>query len=119
MEPSILKSVKKTLGIAEGDQAYDLTILTFINSAFAILRQLGVGPSAGVVVVDDSVEWTSLNLPDDQLGMVQTYMYLKVRSLFDPPPTSFAIEAMNEQIKEHEWRLNVSREEILHPLEEV
>jgi len=43
--------------------------------------------------------------------MVKTYVYLRVRFIFDPPTTSYLLEAMKEQIKEFEWRLNVKRED--------
>ena len=113
MESSILTSTKKILGIAETYTAFDLDIITHINLAFSTLNQLGIGPANGFFIEDASAEWTDIGLSDVILNMVKTYMYLKVRSLFDPPATSFAIEAMNNQIKEQEWRLNVFREEAL------
>jgi hypothetical protein len=113
MESSILTSTKKILGIAETYTAFDLDIITEINMAFSTLNQLGLGPALGFFIEDASTEWSEYAVPDVQLHLVKVYVHLKVRSVFDPPTTSFAIDAMNNQIKELEWRLNVFREEAL------
>lgn len=110
MEASIFNSTKKVLGLDEGYDAFDLNVLTFINSSLATLDQLGVGPVGGLVIDGPDSVWDDLSVPDNQLGLVKTYIFLKVRMLFDPPTTSFAISAFNEQIKEYEWRLNTFRE---------
>lgn len=114
MENSILKNTKKILGIDAEYTAFDLDIITHINSALSILDQLGVGPVGGAMIEDDTAEWTLLDLPQNQTNMVKTYLYLKVRSLFDPPATSFLIDAVNKQIEEHEWRLRAAREQTLY-----
>lgn len=118
MEESILTSTKKILGIAESYTAFDLDIITHINAAFSILSQLGIGSADGFMIEDDSADWIDFeDVLQSQLNMVRTYVFLKVRMLFDPPTTSFLIEAMNKQIDEYEWRLNMSREnEIPFPL---
>jgi hypothetical protein len=113
MESSILISTKKILGVAANYTAFDLDIITHINSAFSILNQLGIGPIMGFAIEDDSAVWADLVLPQNQLGMVRTYIFIKTRMMFDPPTTSFLIEAMNKQIEEHEWRLSVFRDELI------
>jgi hypothetical protein len=118
MESSILTSTKKVLNIPADYTAFDLDILTHINTAFSVLTQLGIGPTTGYFVEDETLMWEDLMLPQVQLNMVRTYIYLKTRMLFDPPGTSFLIDAMNKQIEEHEWRLNVFREELVAPLTE-
>ena len=110
MEESILNSTKKILGLADDYTPFDLDVITHINAAFSILDQLGVGPLGGFSIVDDTTTWSEFIVPDNQLHLVKTYVFLKVRMLFDPPTTSFLIEAMNNQIKEYEWRLNIFRE---------
>lgn len=110
MIASILNSVKKTLGLEEGYQPFDHEILTHINSVFFTLNQLGVGPEVGFSIEDDTATWNTFLGDDPNLNAVKTYIYLRVRLLFDPPQTSFAIESMNKQIQELEWRLNVYRE---------
>jgi hypothetical protein len=110
MEESILTSTKKILGLDQDYTAFDLDVITHINAAFSILSQLGVGPDGGFSLTDDLTFWTDYDVPPDQLHLVKTYVYLKVRSLFDPPTTSFLIEATEKQIKEYEWRLNLFRE---------
>jgi hypothetical protein len=110
MEDSILISTKKVLGINEEYENFDLDILTHINAAFSILNQIGIGPENGFFVSDSTDAWSDISLPDNQLNLVKTYVFLKVRMLFDPPTTSFLIDAMTNQIKEYEWRLNIFRE---------
>ena len=103
---SILTSVKKTLGIpAEHDQ-FDLDIIIHINSVFDILTQLGVGPEEGFMIEDDTTTWDEF-ITDQRLNLVKTYMYMKVRFLFDPPTSGIVTGAQQELIKEMEWRLNV------------
>ena len=117
MEESILKSTKKILGLADDYTPFDLDVMTHINAAFSILNQLGVGPIDGFFIEDEQALWTDFLVPPNQLHLVKTYIYLKVRSLFDPPSTSYLIEATNNQIKEYEWRLNVFREWELDPVD--
>jgi hypothetical protein len=115
MEESILKSTKKILGLDENYTPFDLDVITHINAAFSILDQLGVGPDGGFMIEDDATVWGDYEAPPNQLHLTKTYVFLKVRLLFDPPTTSFLIEAMNNQIKEYEWRLNTFREWALDP----
>jgi len=107
---SILNSTKKILGLAEDDTSFDLDVLLHINSVLAILTQVGIGPEEGFTIEDSTPTWEAFVGTDKQLSLVKTYVYLKVRLVFDPPTTSFAIESFNEQVKELEWRLNVHRE---------
>lgn len=117
MELSILTSTKKVLGIADDYTVFDLDIITHINAAFSILNQLGVGPTDGFMIEDKGDAWDDLPIPTNQLNLVKTYVFLKTRMLFDPPTTSFLIEAMNNQISEYEWRLSTMREWALDPVD--
>ena len=109
MAQSILTSVKKVLGIAEEDTSFDMDIVLHINSVFAILNQVGIGPEDGFVIEDADPTWDDF-VTDVKMASVQTYVYLRVRLLFDPPTTSFVIDSFKRQIDEIEWRLNVVRE---------
>lgn len=111
MEDSILISTKKILGVAEEYTAFDLDIITHINTAFSTLTQLGVGPRTGFMIEDETAVWSDFIVNDLQNNSVKSYVFLKVRQLFDPPTTSYLIAAVDQQIKELEWRLNVHREE--------
>lgn len=106
---SILTSIKKDLGIAEAYEHFDSDITRHINSVFMILNQLGVGPSECFTITDKYDLWPDF-MEDGQIELVKSYMYLKVRLLFDPPTSSAAIESMNRQISEFEFRLNVAAE---------
>lgn len=119
MEESILNSTKKILGLDAGYTPFDLDVITHINAAFSILNQLGVGPEGSFFIEDDTAVWADFGVPDNQLHLVKTYVYLKVRILFDPPATSYLVTASENQLKEYEWRLNVFREGELVPDEEV
>lgn len=112
MDTSILNSTKKVLGLAEDYLVFDEAVLMHINTAFSTLTQLGVGPTEGFTVEDADDEWEDFIDPDDhQYNSVKSYVYLKVRMLFDPPTTSYLIAAQERQIEQLEWRLNVHREE--------
>ena len=106
---SILTSIKKLLGIAEEYEHFDNDIIMHINSVFMILTQLGVGPSKGFMITDSSASWDDF-LPEggEKLQAVKTYMYMKVKLMFDPPTSSAVMESMNRMINEFEWRLNVA-----------
>jgi hypothetical protein len=108
---SILTNTKKILGIDESYTAFDVDIITHINSVFATLNQLGIGPEDGFSIVDDAATWEDYLGTNLKYSSVKTYMYLAVRLYFDPPTTSYAADAMKEQKRELEWRLNVVREE--------
>ena len=111
MNNSILISTKKILGIEEQYKAFDPDIITHINTVFSVLTQLGIGDPEGFAIEDDVPEWTDFLQNDPNLNAVKTYVYLRVRLLFDPPTTSYLIESMKEQLRELEWRLNVYRED--------
>ena len=107
---SILTSITKLLGIAEDYNQFDQDLIMHINSVFSILNQLGVGPSEGFSISDSFAVWDDF-IPDNQKqNLVKSYMFLKVKLLFDPPLTSAVIESINRQISECEWRLNVIAE---------
>jgi hypothetical protein len=111
MEQSILTSTKKILGINEDYTVFDLDIITHINTAFSTLTQLGVGPAEGFMINDAETSWDDFVVDDLEYNSVKSYVFLKTRQLFDPPQTSYLITAMEKQIEELEWRLNVHREE--------
>ena len=112
---SILTSVKKSLGIAEDYTQFDADIIMHINSVFMVLTQLGVGPENGFAIEDKSSIWPDF-IPDAtdstvvKIEAVKSYVYLRVKLLFDPPLSATVIESMNRQISEFEWRINVTAE---------
>lgn len=103
---SILLSVKKILGIMPEYTHFDPEIIIHINSVFLILAQLGVGPDVPFQIAGTEELWTDF-ISDDAVPMVKTYMGLRVRRLFDPPVSGAAMNAIEEQINEFEWRMNV------------
>ena len=114
---SILQDTKKALGIDAEDPSFDLDVTLQINNAFSTLHDIGVGPQAGFVIeIDDEKEWEEFLDPGTDpelqiiLSKVKNYVYLKTRLVFDPPASQFVMAAIQEQIKEAEWRINVNRE---------
>ena len=108
METSILTSIKKLLGVAEDYTEFDEDIITHINSVFLNLTQLGVGPEEGFMIEDGTAVWEDFINNSVQLQAVKTYVYLKVKLLFDPPLSSSVTESINRMIAELEWRLNAA-----------
>lgn len=106
---SILTSVKKLLGIDESYTHFDPDLIMHINSVFSILTQIGVGPANGFSITGKGETWSKFIKEDsDRFSLVKSYMHLKVKLLFDPPLSSAAIESINRQISEFEWRLSVA-----------
>lgn len=109
-ENSILTSIKKMIGITEEYTHFDQDIIMHINSVFMILNQMGVGPDKAYSILDKNNTWDEFMEDDDMLHAVKSYVYLKVKMLFDPPSSSSIMDSMNRQISELEWRLNVAAE---------
>lgn len=110
MISSILTSTKKALGLDEDYTAFDPELIQHINGALATLSELGVGPTGGYMIEGKDAVWESLLGDDLQLNSVRSYVFLKVKLIFDPPATSFHLDAVKEQIAQLEWRLNVISE---------
>lgn len=107
---SILTSIKKLLGIEEDYVHFDADIIMHINSVLSILTQLGVGPSEGYSIKDANATWDEFITNPAKLELVKSYVYLKVRLMFDPPSSSSAIESMKQIISELEFRIIVAVE---------
>lgn len=103
---SILTSIKKMLGITEEYEHFDADLIIHINSVLSILTQIGVGPSEGFSIVDKSTTWYEF-VTGDQYNDVRSYVYMKVKLMFDPPTSSSVMDSMNRMISELEWRLSV------------
>jgi hypothetical protein len=112
MTDSILDSTKKVLNLDADYTSFDQDIIMHINAAFSTLNQLGVGPQSGFMIEDNEAVWFDFLAGDLRLNNVKTYVYLRVRMLFDPPTIGYLVDAMQKQIEELEWRINVQRESI-------
>ena len=107
---SILDGIKSMLGPSYDDDSFDTDITIHINSCFTTLRQLGIGPENGYRIKDSENVWNEFVKDEEMLDSVKTYIYLKVKVVFDPPLNAALLESFTNQIKELEWRLNVSVE---------
>lgn len=116
---SILNTIKKLLGYEPDYDVYDTDLVIHINSCFMELNQLGVGPEECFMIEDDGEEWDEFLDGDTNFEAVKTYIYLKCKLVFDPPATSFGVDAINKQLERLEWRLNwqaETKEDAANPL---
>lgn len=104
MDESILLTIKKMLGLDEAYEAFDTDVIIHINTVLMTLNQLGVGPKYGFSITGKSETWGQFT-DKKNLEAIKSYIYLKVRILFDPPSNSFTISAFEEQAREFEWRI--------------
>lgn len=106
MNNGILNDIKSSLGIPLHVTDFDSTIIMHCNTVFSALTQMGVGPKEGFYIVDDTGEWWELT-GDHNIQNVRSYVYLKVKLLFDPPANGTLITVMESQIAEIEWRIRI------------
>ena len=107
---SILTSIKKLLGMTEDYTAFDTDVIIHINSTFSILRQLGVGPKEGFAIKDKTATWVDFLGDTKTVELVKSYVYMKVKLIFDPPLNASVLQSYKESIAEFEWRGNVEVE---------
>lgn len=112
---SILEDTKKSLGLAADYTPFDADIVMHINSVLADLTQLGVGPEAGFEISGSAEGWASFIADEPRLNSVKSYLFLRVKMLFDPPGTGYVLTSMEKMLEKAEWRINMAREEIDHP----
>ena len=115
MDDSILDTIKKMLGIDPTVTAFDTDIIVLINSAFLPLNQIGIGPVEGYSISGSSEKWSGYTTDIDNLESVKSYIYLKVKTIFDPPSSSYVLQQYTQTIQELEWRLCLEGEVIPPP----
>lgn len=109
MEQSILNTIKKMIGPTIDDTYFDTDIIIHINSVLSILNQLGIGRQ-GFTVSDNTALWSDFIEDSTDLEAIKSYVYLRVKLLFDPPLNSSVVASMEKTISELEWRMNVTAE---------
>ena len=87
-QDSILATIKKMLGIDDSYSVYDMDVIILINSALMTLQQIDVGPKEGFVVTDYTQTWHQFLTNEINLQAAKMYVYLKVKTTFDPPSSS-------------------------------
>ena len=103
---SILESIKKLLGIPKEYEAFDVDIIMHINTAFAILNQLGLGPESGYGIEGYAESWDDY-MTSYNMSMIKSFIYLNVRLAFDPPTSAALIDSMRRTLDELTWRLEL------------
>ena len=110
MEESILKTIKKKLGLGADYDAFDTDVITNINTSLMRLGQLGVGPANGFRITGEFETWHDFIGNRIDLEGIKDYIYMKARIVFDPPSSAAALQALKEEVKELEFCLNVQVE---------
>ena len=105
MEEGILNLVKKVLGYNSDVTAFDQDIIMFTNSVLNILTDIGVGPSDGFRIEDDTATWEDFLGTNKRLEMCKSFVYIKVRLQFDPPQVASAVAAMEKIAEEYMTRI--------------
>ena len=105
MIDSVLLSTKQMLGISPEDTSFDVNVIMSINTALTILMDLGLTEVEDQIVIDDDMTWDDLLGGRTDIEYVKTYVYQKVKMIFDPPTSTAAIDAMQRSISELEWRI--------------
>lgn len=114
MSNFILADLRKSSGTTfDYDEYFDSQLIMHANTLFALLIQVGVGPEEGFKVEGEDTTWDDYyakckNPEDPKIRMVESYICIKTRILFDPPTNPTVLQSLNDTAKELEWRLNVN-----------
>lgn len=114
---SILQDVKQMVGQEWDDDTFDIDIINHINTVFFTLQQIGVGPAEGFEIDDETTLWVAYLGGNKNLNAVKSYIYARVRLLFDPPQTGPLMDSLQKQIDQLEWRLQVEMDPVVPPSE--
>lgn len=106
---SILLSIKKSIVGPPEYTPFDADLIMHINSQIANLYQLGLDSAKSVVVDGADQLWTDL-IPagDSRLQFVRTYVYAKVKMIFDPPTSTAQMQALKDAAAEAEFRISTA-----------
>ena len=106
MEESILTTIKNMLEIDLEDDCFDEELVTYINTCFITLKQVGT-IDYDFYITDKTTSWSDL-LKDkvSSFQSVKTYVYARVKILFDPPSSS-TLSSYENLIRELEFRLGM------------
>ena len=103
LDNSILNDVKKKLGL-EGVDSFDIDVISCINTALNKLTQLGVGPDRGFIISDDTAKWSDF-FDDLRLYMIVEYVFMYVKTSFDPSASATLMDCYRSKMDELEWRI--------------
>lgn len=116
MIESILISMRKQIGLDKDCSDFDSDLIMHINSAFLNLKQIGVGPDEGYAIENDEDEWNDyIDIEEHPelktlLSAIKTFIFIKVKLIFDPPQSSAVSALLKEALAEAEWRINLEAE---------
>lgn len=100
---SILDTLLQLLNDDPDAPAYKLDVMTFANGVFGRLKNLGIGPKEGFYITDSGDSWDDFMDEGPERAAVQTYMFMKVKLIFDPPQNSTVLQSYERLVNEFEW----------------
>lgn len=109
-EDSILNTIKGMLGIEGDDTGFDQEILLNINTVLSYLYQIGVGLEPKHICGSEETWFDLFDDTPDLIDLIKSYIFMKVRLVFDPPSSSFVLNSLGEQIDEIQWRIYTQAE---------
>lgn len=112
---SILGEIKEQLGLGAEAVGFNPELVLHINAVLSDMNQLGLGPDDGFEITGPDEEWEDFLGNDPRYNNAKTLMFLRIKMLFDPPQVGYLLTAYEKMIDKAEWRLNIQREEIVHP----
>ena len=108
MADSILNDFFNDTATTEIYTAFDQEIILHTNTALMFAEQIGL-PSFKITGKTET--WDQyLSGVTKNVEAVKTYLYLQVRLVFDPPANSFVVTAIEKQLQEYAWRINLQKE---------
>lgn len=115
MEDSILLSVAKYIGLPADYPIFDSDLVMLINSELSTLAQIGVVPDTGFVITGSNETWEDLfdasdavdGMPNtrNSVQFVKEFIYVRVKTVFDPPSSSFVLKALEDRANELMFRI--------------
>ena len=108
---TIFSDVKKLLAVSEDDNSFDLDIEIAINTSLNALSQIGACDKDAQISANDETEWSTIFTDGPLMNMCKNYVYIKARSLFDPPTSSIVASALNSNLDEISWRIRIALED--------
>jgi hypothetical protein len=113
---SILDDTKIAIGMTAEQTEFNADLVLHINSVLADLHQMGIGPDEGYSIVNAADTWDEFIETEKRLNNVKSYIFLRVKMLFDPPSVGYVLTSLEKMIEKAEWRLTVAADEIKNPL---
>lgn len=107
-ELSIYEDIKNILGVP--DESFKESLLVFINGALDVMNQAGAGRP---ILLTTETTWNDFQDPDQVEGnksfnLVRSYVWLRCKTMFDPPANPSTLSRLKELEDEYIWRIELA-----------